>query len=103
LIPGSSDQVPLRHSGANWNPEKSTAWTPAFAGVTTCSEFSCGNDAAGKGQICFFSYHACAEEKINLFPFLKINLSPFLVPFPENKSVPFPVHGCIHGVEAENL
>ena len=34
---GDPEQVHIRHSGGSRNPVKSSIWTPAFAGVTTCS------------------------------------------------------------------
>jgi hypothetical protein len=44
---GKSEQVHARHSSEGWNPvlpliykEEIKNWTPAFAGVTTCSEVS---------------------------------------------------------------
>ena len=35
---GSSEQVGFRHSSESWNPLQTATWTPAFAGVTACSE-----------------------------------------------------------------
>jgi len=31
---GNADLFPIGHSGESRDPEKSTNWTPAFAGVT---------------------------------------------------------------------
>src|SRR3546814_15687255 len=34
----NSDQVGFRHSSGSWNPLQTASWTPAFAGVTACSD-----------------------------------------------------------------